>query len=65
MWQQTSILSDVLGQVMGLWSSFLDYFATGGQLTHNGNLLAGSITDIIRSIAEFSSHLHILLGNHV
>jgi len=44
-------------------SKLLDYFAVGNELTANGNVLAASITDIVRSIADLSNYLPVFLGN--
>jgi len=50
--------------ILVLISKVLDYFVAGNELTRNGNFIAGSITDIVRSVADFSTHLDVLLGNH-
>jgi len=60
-----SDLSNTLVPILALVSKFLDYFVVGNELTAKGNVLAGSITDIVRSIADFSNYLPILLGNFV
>jgi hypothetical protein len=60
-----SILSETLARILEMFSYILDYFVAGNQLTGRGNVIAASITDIARSIAEFSTYLHVLLGNHV
>jgi hypothetical protein len=60
-----SNLSDTLVPILAMVSKLLDYFVVGNELTARGNVLAASITDIVRSIAEFSSQLPVLLGNHV
>jgi hypothetical protein len=56
-----SILSDTLAPVLSIWSHVLNYFVAGNELTVQGNVLAGSITDIVRGIADFSSYLYLLL----
>jgi hypothetical protein len=60
-----SILSDTLTPILAIISYVLDYFVAGNQLTERGNFIAGSLTDIVQSIAEFSTHLDVLLGNHL
>jgi len=60
-----SILSDTLAPLLAIMSHILDYFVTGNQLTERGSFIAGSLTDIVEGIAEFSTHFHVLLGNHV
>jgi hypothetical protein len=65
MGNQTSILSDAVAPILAMLSHILDYFVAGNELTARGNFIAGSLTDIARSIAEFSTHLPVLLGNHV
>jgi hypothetical protein len=65
MGNQTSLLSDTMAQILGMLSHMLNYFVAGNELTARGNMIAASITDIARSIAELSTHLNVLLGNHV
>jgi len=60
-----AILSDTLSPVLSMYSHLLDFFVAGNQLTGRGNFIAGSLTDIARSIAVLSTHLFVLLGNHV
>jgi hypothetical protein len=60
-----SDLSNTLAPILAMVSKLLDYFVVGNELSVRGDLLAGSITDIARSIAEFSSYLPVLLGNYV
>lgn len=65
MGNQISILSDTVVPILALLSHFLDYFVAGNDLNGRGNVIAASITDIARSIAELSTHFYVLLGNHV
>jgi hypothetical protein len=65
MGNQISILSDTVALLLALSSHFLDYFVAGNDLNGRGNFVAASITDIARSIAEFSTQLYVLLGNTV
>ena len=60
-----SDLSNTLVPILDMVSKLLDSFVMGNELTAKGNVLAGSITDIVRSIADFSNYLPILLGNFV
>lgn len=60
-----SDLSSTLAPILAMVSKFLDYFVVGDELTGKGNVLAASITDIVRGIAELSTHLPVILGNHV
>ena len=50
---------------MVLWSHFVDYFFTGSELTVSGKTLAASLTDVVGGIAEFSTLIFVVLGNHV
>ena len=63
---QLSVLSDLsstLVPILAMVSKLLDYFAVGNELTAKGNVLAASITDIVRSIADLSNYLPVFLGN--
>ena len=60
-----SILSEILAQIMALWWHLIGFMVVGNELTPRGNAVAGAITDIIGSIAEFSGQLYRLLGNSV
>lgn len=65
MGSEISILSDTVAPILAMLSHILDYFVAGNELTARGNFIAGSLTDIARGIAELSTHLYVLLGNHV
>ena len=60
-----SDLSNTLVPILVMVSKLLDYFVMGNELTTRGNILAGSITDIMRSIANFTNYLPVLLGNSI
>jgi hypothetical protein len=68
MWTPLSAFSDLstaLILILAMVSHFLDYFVAANELTARGNIIAGSITDIVRSFADLTKYLPILLGNFV
>jgi len=60
-----STISDTVILILAMASHFLDYFVEDNELTAGGNVIAGSITDVVRSIAHFTNYLPDFLGNVV